>query len=309
MTPPLPPQVRLEVEAALGRIVGSGRIRGASAVTGGSINAAARLEADDGTAWFLKWNSAANPAFFEIEADGLRALRAAAAESIVVPEPLAIGTGDEGGPPWLLLPFLERGPLDSGWEEALGRGIAELHRLPPVHLADRFGWHRDNVIGSLPQANTPTSDWAEFWRDRRMGPQLRAAREQGWFAGRSGAGLMRLMDRMDEALAGTASEPPSLLHGDLWGGNVFGTADGRAVLVDPAVYLGHREVDLAMSELFGFPRGFLPAYHEAWPIPEEYAAFRRDLYQLYYLLVHVNLFGAGYVEGSIRAADRVLAAL
>jgi fructosamine-3-kinase len=149
-------------------------------------------------------------------------------------------------------------------------------------------------------------DWGAFWRDRRLGPQLARARKAGHFRDGTGALLDRVVERTPALLA-DLDEPPSLLHGDLWGGNVFPDGEGRPVLIDPAVYRGHREVDLAMSELFGgFPSGWPEAYDVAWPVADGYAPHRRALYQLYYLLVHVNLFGAGYAAACIRAAKEAL---
>lgn len=199
--------------------------------------------------------------------------------------------------------FVDRGSGGAAWAGRLGRGLAALHRP-----AGAVGWRRDNFIGSLPQSNRARA-WPRFWTESRIGPQLRAARDGGHFRGRAGDTLARLLERTPAILEDAMSGGPSLLHGDLWGGNVFPDGSGRPVLVDPAIYRGHREVDLAMSELFGFPDGFLPAYREARPVAPGYEAFRRDLYQLYYLLVHVNLFGAGYEAGCVRAAERVLSAV
>ncbi len=300
--------------AAISRQLESGEPTSFRRVGGGDINLAGVVETSSGDRLFLKWNPAAPVGLFHAEADGLDALRAAADDNVVVPA--VRGFGEAEGVSWLLTDYIERGGGrpeggrhvaseggQPGWGARLGRGLAAIHR----DRGGGFGWSRDNFIGHLPQANAPTEDWASFWRDRRIGPQLRAAAESGHLRGRQLAGLDRLLDRTSEALAGADADGPSLLHGDLWGGNVMEAAAGRAAVYDPAVYRGHREVDLAMSELFGFPGDFLPAYLEVWPVPEAYASHRRDLYQLYYLLAHVNLFGAGYVAPSLAAARRVLA--
>jgi fructosamine-3-kinase len=161
----------------------------------------------------------------------------------------------------------------------------------------------DNFIGPLAQENGPAASWAEFWRTRRLQPQLEMARRAGRMPGRA-AEWDRLMDRLPELLASAEADGPSLLHGDLWGGNVLAAVEGPA-LIDPAVYRGHREADLAMTELFGgFGADFRAAYQEAWPLQPGYPA-RRAVYQLWYLLVHVNLFGGGYgaqTEGVLREA-------
>jgi len=276
------------------------RVTGVHRIGGGSINTAARIETDAGRTAFVKWNAGADPRMFVVEAEGLRALGAG---PLRVPEVLGVGSGDAGrGTGWLLLEHVSQGRAGPGYGGRLGEGLAGLHRTRSgPGDPDRFGWPGDNFIGSLPQANTPGDDWATFWRDRRLEPQLRAARDAGFLGGRRGLAVEHLLHRVDEALAPVADEPPALLHGDLWGGNAYAGPEGEPVLIDPAVYRGHREVDLAMSELFGgFPADFLDAYDAAWPLPAGYPEVRRPLYQLYYLLVHVNLFGAGYTGSTLR---------
>jgi fructosamine-3-kinase len=299
-------EVRSAVEAALaerhGRRV---RLVLAQSVGGGSINAAARIGCDRGRSYFLKWNASAPSGMFAAEADGLRALRDEAARcGLRVPEVVALG-GEGAAASWLLLEWVPRGSAGDGRGERLGSGLALLHRSRAGGAG--YGWERGNFIGSLPQPNDPSADWGSFWRDRRLAPQLELARRRGRLA-RAEAGLLdELLDRTGEALAGAATDGPSLVHGDLWSGNAYAGPAGEPVLVDPAVYRGHREVDLAMSELFGgFPAGWLDAYREAWPLDPSYAPLRRPIYQLYYLLVHVNLFGGSYVSGSLRAAREVL---
>jgi fructosamine-3-kinase len=309
------------VEAVAGGLEAGGRITSVAAVSGGDINEAARVDLDSGERYFLKWNRAGPRGMFAAEADGLAALHAAASDDLLVPHVRA--TGVSGGVAWLIMDHIESAPPGAlrrgpSWGVRLGRGLAALHsgsvelesrRAADGVLGGSYGWTRDNFIGSLPQANAPTRRWATFWRDRRIGPQVRQAADAGALSGEGLGDLERLLDRMEAALAGAEADGPSLLHGDLWGGNVMAAADGRAAIYDPAVYRGHREVDLAMSELFGFTSDFMPAYRETWPPAPEYDAYRRDLYQLYYLLAHVNLFGAGYVAPSVAAARRVLAAI
>jgi len=317
----LPPQVRNEVEGSLSRILRRpAHLSAARSLRGGCINPSACIETDSGESFFLKWNAAAPTGMFEAEADGLTALAACARASNVadaglhVPEVLDHSDGTGGSPSWLLLQYLPPGPATVGFGERLGRSLALLHRAEIGQFegsgeTERYGWWRDGFIGSLSQENQPSTSWPDFWRDRRLAPQLDRARSLGFWRGGQGASLDRLLDRVEDLLSPVADESPSLLHGDLWGGNVFPDVVGTPVLIDPAVYRGHREVDLAMSELFGFPDGFLEAYREAWPIDPAYEDHRRDLYQLYYLLVHVNLFGAGYVPAVEQAAARVLGAL
>ena len=302
MTPTLPPALAAALEAALDTLAGPGtRVVAAQTLAGGCINPAACLTTGRGERFFVKWNAAAPAELFAAEADGLAALRAA--DALRIPAVLAAGDGADGAPPWLLLEYVAAGRPGPGYAADLAAGLATLHRTA---APGGWGWERDNFIGSLAQTNRGAPSWGEFWRDARLAPQLERARAAGHFGGANGATLDRVVGRTPELLA-SVQGPPALLHGDLWGGNVFADGDGRPVLIDPSVYRGHREVDLAMSELFGgFPPGWPGAYDEAWPIEEGYDQGRRSLYQLYYLLVHVNLFGAGYAAGSVRAARAAL---
>ena len=289
-----PDEVRTAVEAALSReATGSVRVTGSSPVGGGCISPTARLQTEAGP-YFLKWGGPDQPAeLLAAEARGLQEL----ADTDEVRVPAVIARGVDRDPPWLLLEWLEpgRGRADS-WRR-LGTELAALHR----HGDDRFGADSDNFIGSLPQPNGRTDDWPAFWRAHRLEPQLRQAVDRGLMDDGDLRRFDALFDRLDEILAPGSDEGPSLLHGDLWSGNVHMT-DGRAAVIDPSVYHGHREVDLAMAELFGgFEPGFFQAYDHRWPRAPGYAPTRRAVYQLYYLLVHVNLFGSGYV-GRTRSA-------
>lgn len=271
-------------------------------LAGGCINDAFRVDRPDGRSGFLKWRADGRESFFAAEADGLAALRSS--PSLRVPEVWA--WDDTGALPWLLLEFVAAGQPSTAYWQALGAGIAELHRtVVPGWDMDVAGWRRDNWIGTLPQSNRRTVDWSGFYVEERLGPQVAAALSHGRLRGPS------FWDDVLNAageVASQVSEPPSLLHGDLWSGNVYPDGDGQPVVIDPAVYVGHREVDLAMTDLFG---GFTPAFHEAYrnhtPVSEAYARVRRPLYQLYPLLVHVNLFGGGYAAQAKTAGERVLA--
>jgi len=282
-------EVARQVAAALGA-----EIRETRPVSGGSINDAYRCQLADGRLVFVKTNTE-HPRMFPCEARGLAWL--AEAGALRVPAVLAV-SGDRDRTGFLVLEHLEarRAP---DYEAALGRGLAALHRAgAPV-----FGHHEDNYLATLEQDNTPADDWATFYSQRRLDPLVRAAIDGG-SAPRSWSGAFeRLYARMD-ALAGPP-EPPARLHGDLWSGNLHGDEGGAPVLIDPAVYGGHREIDLAMLTLFGGPgpRCFA-AYDEAYPRAAGHAD-RVPLYQLYPLLAHVNLFGGSYV-GSVDAALRRL---
>lgn len=312
----LPAQVAVAVSDAVGA-----RIVREQPIGGGCIHHGARIDTDAGTTYFLKWNASAAQGMFEAEADGLQAIRASGS----LRAPSVVAWGED----WLLLEYVATARPAADTHERLGRGLAAMHTSASERT---FGWRRDNWIGSLPQANRPAASWADFWRDRRLAPQLERARLGGYL---QDATATRALDAVLEVIPTALADVtrPELVHGDLWGGNWLvaevmepspgtvaqrGGHDGRRdplrrgepVLIDPAVYLGHGEVDLTMSELFGgFERAFYDAYHEVRGISAEYRAYRRDLYQLYYLLVHVNLFGASYEASALRAAQRVAAAL
>jgi len=263
---------------------------------GGCINQASVLEGTDGRRYFVKLNRAARAAMFAAEADGLDALDAAAV--IRVPRPVCHGA--DATHAWLVLEYIE---FDGSARAAdLGHALAALHRTTQA----RFGWWRNNTLGATPQSNAECADWCEFWRLRRLAPQLDLARQNGASRAILDAGE-RLLSDLDRLL-GRHRPPPSLLHGDLWGGN-YGFAGGVPVLFDPAVYYGDREADLAMTELFGgFPAAFYAAYQEAWPLDSGYAT-RKTLYNLYHVLNHFNLFGGGYAGQAERMLRQLLAEL
>jgi fructosamine-3-kinase len=256
-------------------------IADAQPVSGGCIHRCYRATLS-GRAVFLKVNDARLADAFAAEADGLAALRAA---GCTAPEPISHGAA--GASAFLLMEFLE---LESrGDFAALGRMLATLHRAEGSH----FGWARDNYIGSTPQPNGAHENWAQFWRERRLEPQLALAKRKGYDI--DAGNVTALLDGHAPA--------PSLLHGDLWSGNASFLAGGAPVLFDPAVYYGDREADLAMTELFGgFSREFYSAYGV---LPAGYET-RKHLYNLYHLLNHLNLFGGGYL-GQVNATLRLLA--
>jgi len=256
-------------------------------VYGGDINQSARFVCG-WRPYFVKWNASAPPAMFPAEAHGLQLL--AEARAVRVPQVIAQGDADADCPAFLLLEWIESGGRYGSPQamEAFGASLAALHR----RTADQHGLDRDNFIGRLPQVNTRSPRWSIFYRDQRIGCQMELARRGGRLPKHREAALTRLMDRLPDLLDDMMI-PPSLLHGDLWGGNYLIDSQNCAVLIDPAVCYGHREMDLAMSELFGgFSPSFYNAYFDAFPAPgyDE----RRALYQLYYILAHLNLFGEPY---------------
>ncbi len=230
---------------------------------------------------------------FAAEARGLAWLGEAGA--LRVPRVVAVAA-PEAAQQFLVLELIETARPAPDFDERLGRGLAALHR----HGAPTFGLDHDNFVGSLPQENGPPSPtWPEFYRARRLEPLLRRAADEGLCTPRMRQGFERLFRALDQ-LCGPP-EPPARLHGDLWGGNLLCDDRGAPCLVDPAVYGGHREIDLAMMRLFGgFGARVFDAYAEAAPLADGHRE-RIPLYQLYPLMVHVNLFGGGYV-GSVESA-------
>ena len=225
---------------------------------------------------------------FEAEAEGLAEI--AATNTIRVPRVLDCGIRD--GQAFIELERLDLGRGNRDVEKMLGEQLAAMHRC----TADRHGWHRDNTIGMTPQVNTRSSDWIGFFREQRLLFQLRLAASNG-FSGELQQLGGQLADSMHTLFDGYEPEP-SLLHGDLWGGN-WGAVDGEPVIFDPAVYYGDRETDIAMTQVFGgFGRAFYKSYESAWPMHEGFGR-RNLLYQLYHMLNHLNLFGSGYLGRSL----------
>lgn len=288
MAAPLPDAVLAALRAALGAGL---HVREAAPVAGGSIAQVLRLATDTGP-YCLKLGAASHP--FAAEAEGLAAF--AAAGALRVPRALAHGATATHG--WLLLEWIDL-QEDGNWPAA-GRALARLH----AHTAREHGWPRDNCIGATPQINAPDADWQRFWRERRLRPQFAFARRSGL------AALAALEDAAcaaSDALLAAYRPQPSLLHGDLWRGNLAFDASGVPVVFDPACYHGDGETDLAMTRLFGgFPPAFYAAYDAEHP-PAPGACERDLLYRLYHLLNHANLFGGGYVAQASGAIERLAA--
>ncbi len=285
-------RVDLALTGALARALGID-LAGMREIAGGDVNRAYQVHTFDRRTLFVKHRPDAPAGMYAAEAHGLAWL--AEAQALRVPRVVAVSDEE---PRFLALEWIDRGPPARDHDEALGRGLAALHRFG----APTFGLARDNFIATIPQANHPAPSWPAFYRDRRLEPLARAASDRGLLTGGTRDRLDRLCGRLED-LCGPP-EPPARLHGDLWGGNAVADADGRPVLIDPAVYGGHREVDLAMMRLFGgFSGAVFDAYDEAFP-PAPGAADRVALYQLQPLLVHVNLFGASYVPRLDAALSR-----
>ncbi len=272
-------------------------VRVAAPVGGGDINVSYRLDGTDGTRYFVKLNDARHHAMFAAEAAGLAVL--AATGTLQVPRPLTHGVA--AGQSYLVLEFLELG--GRGNDRLLGEQLAVLHHCSH----ERFGFAQDNFIGTTPQPNGWKDDWIAFWRERRLGYQLQLAERNG-----HGGELQRLGEELMEMLPAFFdgyTPRPSLLHGDLWGGNHGFLRDGTPTIFDPAAYYGDRECDLAMTELFGgYGADFYAAYRATWPLDAGYAT-RRELYNLYHVLNHANLFGGGYARQATATMRMLLASL
>ncbi len=305
--------VHAELATSIGRVIGATlHRRPVSRVHGGSINECYRWDSDVGPI-FVKIAPARRSEMFAAEAAGLEELRRA--DSVRVPRVLGVGPGpgadcaagvgadrDSGvGNAWLALEWIESGTPSRATDSILGEQLAKQHRVTRA----AFGWSRDNTIGSTPQLNEWCDDWVTFFRDRRLRYQLDLAARNG-FGGRLQQRGGALLDRVAEFFSGYRPVP-SLLHGDLWGGNRLTAERGQPVIFDPAVYYGDRETDLAMTRLFGgFGPGFYAAYEAAWQL-DAGAGERTDLYNLYHVLNHLNLFGDGYLGQALAMIQALLA--
>ncbi len=269
-------------------------------IFGGDINEAYGLTLTDGTCLFMKSNAGAEESFFTAEAEGLQAI--ARTGAIGTPRVLCGGIDREkAGGNFLLLELIRSGERVSDYWETFARQLAAMHQAKTAGFVKKgvYGFIHDNYIGARKQRNTPYSSWIRFFRDCRLKPQLESA--AAYFDMTELKKADRLLERLDTILI--EPEYPSLLHGDLWSGNVITGNDGKAWLIDPAVYVGHAEADLAMTELFGgFSPIFYEAYKEAAGIQPGYAR-RRDLYNLYHLLNHLNMFGRSYFPSVKRIID------
>jgi fructosamine-3-kinase len=278
------------IEAVLSGITGvHSDIVSSRSIGGGCINQAYLLETSH-EQYFIKLNDAvAYPGMFEAEVLGLQLLSDAGA--IRVPKPIA--AGNEKGLAFLLLEYVPEGKRASDFWGDFGRSLAQLHR----NTHEFFGLDHDNYIGSLPQSNRKEASWGAFLVTQRFEPQLKRAYDSGYVTASIQRSFHSLFNKLEELIP---TEVPALIHGDLWSGNFMVTQQGNACIYDPAVYYGHREMDLAMSLLFGgFAPEFYGAYQEAFPMEANWRE-RMELGKLYPLLVHVNLFGEGYL-GEVRS--------
>ncbi|MBD1860333.1 MULTISPECIES: fructosamine kinase family protein [Trichocoleus] len=286
-----------EFQVSNQRSVGGGCINQGYALQGYLKGNPSSDKSSDPTActYFVKLNQAAQVTMFEAEALGLQQMRIQ--PTVRVPEPICWGVAENSA--YIVLEWIELGRGDRQSWEAMGRQLAAMHQVTsPVG----FGWDRPNTIGSTSQINPWTKDWAEFFTQHRIGYQLKLAQRRGGHFPKQD----RLLAAIPELLA-NHQPPPALVHGDLWSGNAAVAATGEPVIFDPATYFGDREVDIAMTELFGgFPPEFYQGYNQAWPLEAGYKQ-RKTLYNLYHVLNHFNLFGGSYESQANRMIEQILA--
>jgi len=275
--------------------------QGQRAVSGGCINQSYIMRCQDGAEYFVKLNRASLAPMFDAELAGLQEMYSS--NTIRVPHAYCSGVANSHS--YIVMQALSMGGGgNSASMRRFGEKLAALHQQKQA--AGKFGWHRDNTIGSTAQMNNYCSNWVEFWRDQRLGFQLRLAAQNGYRGQlqKSGEqlllGLQAFFDRQPQAV---------MLHGDLWSGNYAVCGDGEVAIFDPAFYYGDRETDIAMSELFGgFGAEFYHAYNEVYPLPQEYA-IRKVLYNSYHIINHLNLFGSSYLRQAESMLQRLLSEL
>jgi protein-ribulosamine 3-kinase len=272
-------KIKAKIEGKLGE-----KILSITSLSGGCISNAYRITTHDKTNYFLKYNSAVSNDMFIKEANGLKEL--IKSKAIRIPEVL------EFGKDYILLEYINSGNRKKNFSEEFGQRFANMHKF----TLESFGYFEDNYIGSNVQKNIADEqekvDWVSFYFNKRILFQLQLAEKFGSATEELRGGISKLEDRINQII--TTGDKPSLLHGDLWSGNYMIDENGSAVLIDPAVYYGHREADLGMTKLFGgFGAEFYEAYNETFPLEDGYE-YRENIYKLYHVLNHLNLFGGGY---------------
>jgi protein-ribulosamine 3-kinase len=280
------------LKAALGRQL---VVNGTSFVSGGCINNTLQLHTSEGD-FFLKWQKGIASDMFEKEARGLQMLDHTGC--IATPQVMAWGTLDSKH--YLLLEFVESARESAGYWSDFGGKLARMHK---GHTSDKYGLGYDNYIGKLPQKNTQCDNWIDFFVEHRLEYQLKLAVQNRLVDSRFIQRYRKLYTKLPALLP---VDQPSLLHGDLWSGNVVIGADGLACLIDPAVYYGHREIELAFTRMFGgFSEGFYSEYQNVFPLEAGFSS-RIEIYNIYPLMVHANLFGASYLNGVEQVLNKYL---
>ena len=254
--------------------------------SGGCINNTLKLNTSHGD-FFLKWQSGIPDDMFQKEARGLKIL--AEAKAIKIPEVITYGKLD--GKYYLLMEHIESASPESGYWKNFGTALAEMHLS---NSSDKYGLDHDNYIGKLPQPNDFNDNWIEFFIERRLEFQLKLAVQNRLVDSRFVNRYRSFYEKLPSLLP---IDQPALLHGDMWSGNVMVGPEGQVCLIDPAVYFGHREIELAFTQMFGgFDNDFYSAYHEAYPLQPGFDE-RVGIYNIYPHMVHVNLFGTSYLSG------------
>ena len=265
-------------------------------IGGGCINQAYKLIGVDGREFFVKKNQLSFLSFFRAEGQALQDMQDT--KTIRVPKVIAHGTDQTHA--YLVLEFIEEGSSGPNGQTTLGTLLAKMHRIVQPH----FGWSMDNCIGATPQPNPPSQNWVTFYRDHRLAHQFKLAENKG----RTFKGAPNLLDQIDRFFTNYSTHP-SLLHGDLWGGNAGYDLNGNPFLFDPASYYGDREADIAFTYMFGgFSSAFYDAYEKEYPLDRGFR-IRQTLYNLYHELNHFNLFGGGYASSAQSSIDQLLHSL
>lgn len=268
------------------------RIKPGVSISGGCINSAMTVYSNSGDTFFLKYNTSASPKMFQAEAKGLMEL--AKAKAISIPRVIAYSEDSSKDTPFILMEYIQSIQKAKDFDELFGRQFAELHKYSSDEYDGKFGFIENNFIGSTDQINDWTDSWVDFLREKRLGFQIDLARKNNYWKPELEKLWESLSSQLDDFI-GSIDEKPSLLHGDLWSGNYLVGTKGEPCIIDPAVYYGSREADLAMTELFGgFSPEFYSAYKESYPLESGYEE-RSKIYKLYHLLNHLNLFGTGYL--------------
>ncbi len=284
------------IEEAVKECFGPGvTVTGSSYVSGGDINDASCISLSNNENVFVKSNTIKNREFFDAEEYGLNVI--ASTGTIKTPGLICKGVDRSQNRSFLMMEMIEPGRGSDDTMRTFGHELAAMHRADTSGFTDNagFGFSHDNFIGASKQINTPKDTWIGFFRQCRLEPQFKMA--EGYFDSGFIRVIMHFLDRLDDLLI--EPDHPSLLHGDLWSGNYIVDKDGKAYLIDPAAYVGSAEADLAMTELFGrFPHSFYQAYYEDNPMSDGYED-RRQIYNLYHLTNHLNLFGSSYLHSVI----------
>ncbi|RDY72613.1 fructosamine kinase [Halobacillus trueperi] len=275
--------MELFIRETLEKVNDTSAVRSIKSVSGGDINQSFYVETDQ-RPYFIKINEKVASHFFQVEAEGLRLIKETGA--IRVPEVFHYDCPDGDEKAALVMEWIEKGSSDAS--HSLGKSLAHMHQ----HTSVKYGFGKPTFVGELNQPNEWSPSWTDYYSRYRLGGQLETGLTKGTISGVREERLKKLINRIEEFIP--ENPKPSLLHGDLWGGNWMTTRDGEPVLIDPSILYGDHAFELAFTELFGgFPSNFLDQYNTYFELPEDYQD-TKPIYQLFYLLVHLNIFGEMY---------------